>query len=255
MQLERTAHWQNVERIKKKRRPKTLCITSFLIFSYTHLTVREHCLYNYSFWTQKQKNKPTVCRIKTATCIFEVPKLPNKAAVIKSKHGGVPAQAHIVRLRACKAAFFISCTPWHHYSKHEALLTLKKQTVWKPRHLPGAAPVSSLTNFCYFWQIHHSAQLSCFRRSNQSCKHETETSNQSGSPSQWIQPRSQAVLRNSENGVNKRPDDAFLLGSEEAERCLRWVREGCKHLRLPGIWCNIVNTCNKSTRVESCFLR
>lgn len=55
MHLEGIAHWQNVERIKKRRRFKT--INSFFISSYIHLTVREHVLYNYSFQIQKKKRK------------------------------------------------------------------------------------------------------------------------------------------------------------------------------------------------------
>lgn len=55
-----------------------------------------------------------VCKIRTTISISQVPKMPNKEAVIKSKHGGVPTPAHIIGVCACKAAFFISCTPWHH---------------------------------------------------------------------------------------------------------------------------------------------
>lgn len=55
MQLEGTAHWQNVARIKKRRRQQTLFLyrLPFDLLLFTHPTVgEERCLYNSSFQTQ-----------------------------------------------------------------------------------------------------------------------------------------------------------------------------------------------------------
>lgn len=55
MQLEGTAHWQNVERIKKRRRLQTLFLyrLPFDLLLFTHPTAgEEHCLYNSPFETQ-----------------------------------------------------------------------------------------------------------------------------------------------------------------------------------------------------------
>lgn len=55
MQLEGTAHWQNVERIKKRRRLQTLFLyrLPFDLLLFTHPTAREECcLYNSPFEIQ-----------------------------------------------------------------------------------------------------------------------------------------------------------------------------------------------------------
>lgn len=55
MQLGGTAHWQNVERIKKRRRLQTLFLYRLAcdLLAFTHLTAGEEpCLYKSSFETQ-----------------------------------------------------------------------------------------------------------------------------------------------------------------------------------------------------------